>query len=109
MHQLPQISNGLEIESSVSKVDPVIKTHTQTGRSLLFLLFFRGHVILEMLVQVLMVFVLFILAHGGGPFLRRLQIGLPRRFRTDRAQGDELLQILLVARRAFRRGGRGEK
>jgi hypothetical protein len=62
--------------------------------------------ILKMVVQVGMLLTLLFTANGGSPRMRGAEVGFPGGFGTNCAQRDELLQILLLAGRAFRCGRR---
>jgi hypothetical protein len=59
-----------------------------------------------MFVQIRVLLSLSVTADGRSLRMRGTEIRLPCGFRTNRAQRDELLQILVPAGRAFRRGRR---
>ena len=73
-------------------------TRFSTGRA--------SGLIFEVLMQVRVGLVRFLPADGSCFAVGGAEVCLLRRFRTDGAEGDELLQIFLLAGRAFRRRGR---
>ena len=76
------------------------------GRGAYYLLGLGGRrVILKMFVQVLVIFALLFAPRDGGAFVRAAEAGLPGGFRAHRTEGDQLLQMLFVARGALRGGG----
>ena len=56
----------------------------------------------EVVVQMLMIFVLLVFANGRGLLVRRAKVRLPRSFPTHRRQRNQLLQIFFLASRACR-------